>query len=75
VFFPAPHLLFEDDVFEDFYRHIGMRPVRPAWVNRLTAAEYQRHFDLLGFSAQKLWYSITPLNREFYRRFEDRLSR
>jgi SAM-dependent methyltransferase len=75
VFFPWPHLLFEDDVFEDFYRHIGMRPARPAWVNRLTAAEYQRYFDLLGLCVQKLWYSITPLDREFYQRFEDRLSR
>jgi len=75
VFFPWPHLLFEDDVFEDFYRQIGMRPARPAWVNHLTAAEYQRYFDLLGFSAHKLWYSITPLDREFYERFKDRLSR
>jgi SAM-dependent methyltransferase len=75
VFFPWPHLLFEDDVFEDFYRHHGMPPRRPAWVNRLTAAEYQRYFDLLGFSVQKTWYTITPLDRELYQRFEDRLSR
>jgi 2-polyprenyl-3-methyl-5-hydroxy-6-metoxy-1,4-benzoquinol methylase/spore maturation protein CgeB len=75
VFFPWPHLLFEDDVFEDFYLHIGMQPARPAWVNYLTAAEYQRYFHLLGYSIQKLEYSITPLDREFYQRFEDRLSR
>jgi 2-polyprenyl-3-methyl-5-hydroxy-6-metoxy-1,4-benzoquinol methylase len=75
VFFPWPHLLFEDDVFEDFYLHIGMKPARPAWVNHLTAAEYQRYFHLLGFSIQKLEYSIRPLDREFYQRFEDRLSR
>jgi SAM-dependent methyltransferase len=75
VFFPWPHLLFEDDVFEDFYRQIGMRPARPAWVNHLTAADYRRYFDLLGFSVQKLGYSVTPLDREFYARFEDRLSR
>lgn len=39
VFFPWPHLLFEDGVFEAYYRHIGMRPARPAWFNRLTAAD------------------------------------
>ena len=75
VFFPWPHLLFEDDVFQDFYQHIGMQPLGPAWVNHLTAAEYQRYFELLGLSIQRLWYSITPLDREFYERFEDRLSR
>jgi SAM-dependent methyltransferase len=75
VFFPWPHLWFQDDVFEAFYRHIGMRPARPAWVNHLTAAEYQRYFDLLGFAVHKLWYSITPLDRAFYQRFEDRLAR
>jgi 2-polyprenyl-3-methyl-5-hydroxy-6-metoxy-1,4-benzoquinol methylase len=75
VFFPWPHLLFEDDIFEEFYVHIGMDPARPAWVNYLTAAEYQRYFHLLGFSIRELRYSITPLDREFYQRFEDRLSR
>jgi SAM-dependent methyltransferase len=75
VYFPWPHLLFEEDVFEAFYQHIGMKPYRPAWVNRLTAAQYQRYFELLGLSVRKLWYSVTPLDRTFYQRFEDRLSR
>jgi SAM-dependent methyltransferase len=75
VYFPWPHLLFEEDVFEAFYQHIGMKPYRPAWVNRLTAAQYQRYFELLGLSVRKLWYSVTPLDRTFYQRFENRLSR
>src|SRR5204863_6563140 len=31
VFFPWPHLLFTDDVFEEFYRSVGREPKRPAW--------------------------------------------
>lgn len=34
VFFPWPHLLFSDDVFYDFYEHLGRNPTDATWVNR-----------------------------------------
>jgi 2-polyprenyl-3-methyl-5-hydroxy-6-metoxy-1,4-benzoquinol methylase len=40
VFFPWPHLLFQDEVFEQFYESIGRRPIRAAWINQLTIADY-----------------------------------
>jgi SAM-dependent methyltransferase len=33
VFFPWPHLLFSDEVFEEFYVHLGSAPRGDAWVN------------------------------------------
>ena len=75
VYFPWPHLLFTDDVFEAFYRYIGRRAERPAWVNKLTYAEYKHYFELLDFSVEKHWFSSSPLDVEFYNRFEDVLSR
>jgi SAM-dependent methyltransferase len=75
VFFPWPHLLFEDEVFEQFYAKRGKPGMRAAWVNRLTATEYARHFEELGFSALEVSYSRTPIDQEFYQRFEDILSR
>jgi SAM-dependent methyltransferase len=75
VFFPWPHLLFEDEVFEQFYAKRGQPGVRAAWVNRLTATEYARYFEELGFSALEVSYARTPIDQEFYQRFDDILSR
>ena len=75
VFFPWPHLLFPDSVFEELYRHLGKNPKRPSWVNKLTYADYQRYFELLGFIVEREWLSYRPLDEEFYKRFEDVLSR
>lgn len=75
VYFPWPHLLFPDSVFEQFYQHIGQRAHRPAWLNKLTYAEYQRYFELLGFIVEREWLSRRPLDEGFYERFEDVLSR
>jgi len=75
VHFPWSHLLFTDEVFEQFYRHIGQTPKRPSWVNALSYADYLRYFDLLGFRVEKTWLSQRPFDREFYLRFEDVLSR
>src|SRR5688572_210758 len=49
VFFPWPHLLFTDDVFEAFYEQLGRPPRGPAWLNKLTYADYFRYFELLGY--------------------------
>jgi SAM-dependent methyltransferase len=75
VFFPWPHLLFPDSVFIQFYHHIGKKPRRPAWVNKLTAAHYILYFDQLGFETQRISYGITPIDEGFYARFEDVLGR
>lgn len=75
VKFPWPHLLFGDEVFEQFYRHVGQQPQRPWWLNKLTYAEYQRYFELLGFIVEREWISTRELDREFYERFEDVLGR
>lgn len=75
VYFPWPHLLFTDDVFEEFYVHSGREPNKPAWVNKLTYAGYRHYFDILGFDVQREWFSCLPFDEDFYDRFEDELSR
>ena len=75
VFFPWPHLLFSDDIFEDYYRSIGREPKRPAWVNQLSVGDYLNYFNLLGLQIEKISFDTTPIDEEFYSRFEDRLSR
>lgn len=75
VFFPWPHLLFEDDVFAAFYRAQGKSAQQPAWVNKLTGEQYECYFRELGLEPEKLWYRTTPIDEKFYRRFEDVLSR
>ncbi|MHC4592991.1 MAG: class I SAM-dependent methyltransferase [Planctomycetota bacterium] len=75
VYFPWPHLLFTDEVFEQFYRHEGMRPRRPSWVNKLTYPHYLLFFEMTGFSIEQEWLASRPLDEKFYKRFEDVLSR
>ncbi|MHC4295015.1 MAG: class I SAM-dependent methyltransferase [Planctomycetota bacterium] len=75
IFFPWPHLLFSDGVFEEFYEHIARKPKRAAWVNKLTYAQYLYYFRVLGFVPQREWLSHRALDEEFYGRFEDQLSR
>ena len=75
VFFPFPHLLFTDDVFREFYRRRGRPEEGAAWVNRLTWAEYEDHFRRIGFHTLARNFRETPLDEEFYRRFEGVLGR
>lgn len=75
VYFPWPHLLFEDEVFEAYYRSIRRGAVRAAWVNKLTAAQYLLYFDLLDLTPARVRYDITPIDEPFYERFLDRLGR
>ncbi len=72
VFFPFPHLLFDDDVFAQFYE-TTTRPHRSAaWVNRLTAAQYREKVRELGFHIRQEWSDRTVLDNEFYDRFPRR---
>ncbi|MDW9762145.1 methyltransferase domain-containing protein [Sinorhizobium meliloti] len=75
VFFPWPHLLFSDEVFEEFYESIGKPPVGAEWVNQLAIADYHRYFYLVGFAATQIRFDTTPIDEEFYQRFEDKLGR
>lgn len=75
VFFPWPHLLFSDEVFEQFYAQQEKNRGRSAWLNKLTAAEYLASFEELGFSPVLTWYSRTAFDEAFYKRFEDVLGR
>lgn len=75
VFFPWPHLLFTDDVFEDFYRAQGRKPMRPAWLNKLTYADYFRYFELLGYVVEREFVRKRELDTAFYERFSDELSK
>lgn len=75
VYFPWPHLLFTDEVFEQYYESIGQDPMRPAWVNRLSIGDYFLYFDLVGFKRAEVSYSTTPIDEPFYQRFSDILER
>jgi hypothetical protein len=44
-------------------------------VNRLTWAEYERHFADVGFETRMLRFTERALDEAFYRRFEDVLGR
>lgn len=75
VYFPWPHLLFTDEVFEQYYSSIGLPPARAAWVNRLSIGDYFRYFDLVGFKRDEVTYTTTPMDEPFYQRFSDILER
>ena len=75
VFFPWPHLLFTDEVFEQFYQSLGRSPARAAWVNQLSIADYYRYFELVGFKPKKVTFKVTELDETFYQRFADKLER
>ena len=73
--FPYPHLLFDDEVFEEYFRRQGKTGGRPAWVNRLTWSQYERYFADVGFETRLLRFTERTLDDDFYRRFEDVLGR
>ncbi len=75
VFFPWPHLLFEDEVFIQFYQRQGRNNVRASWVNKLTVAHYETYLRQLDFEIVRQWTTGTPIDEEFYQRFVDRLGR
>lgn len=75
VFFPWPHLLFTPDVFEDYYRSIGRKPMRPAWVNKLTFGQYVDYIDGLGYhTVSRRATGTADFDEALYRRFHDELS-
>lgn len=75
VLFPFPHLLFEDEVFREFYRRQGLPASTASWVNRLSWADYEGLFGRVGFRIRALTFSERSLDEAFYRRFESVLGR
>jgi SAM-dependent methyltransferase len=75
VTFPYPHLLFEDDVFREFFRRRGLPESGASWVNRLTWSEYEHHILQLGFRIRALRFTETEIDEPFYERFEEILGR
>ena len=69
IFFPWPHLLFSDEVIREFYRRHGLEERGTAWVNKLTWAQYERYFELIGFRVRMVQFKERPLDTEFVRRF------
>jgi cyclopropane fatty-acyl-phospholipid synthase-like methyltransferase len=75
IFFPFPHLLFTDDVIREFrLKHHG-RDAGASWVNRLTWSQYEDYLREIGFELRSLKFRETPLDEEFYKRFEHILGR
>ena len=76
VFFPWPHLLFEDAVFIRFYKdRDGRQGLTPAWVNKLTHLHYLEKVRELGFDIVQCTYSTRPFDEDFYACFSEKLGR
>jgi SAM-dependent methyltransferase len=73
--FPFPHLLFSDEVISEALARKGVKVEGAAWVNRLTWAQYEDYFREIGFRMLALRFRETPLDEEFYQRFEQVLGR
>lgn len=75
IHFPWPHLLFTDDVINDWYRQRGKPETGSAWVNRLSWLHYRSYFARLGFRLRSVSFDRSTFDAEFYERFEDILGR
>lgn len=53
----------------------GRRPIGHAWVNRLSWLHYEFYADQLGFEIAHRAFTETPIDEDFYTRFEDVLGR
>lgn len=75
LYFPFPHLLFSDDVIQEFReKHSGIT-AGASWVNRLTWAQYEDYLREIGFVVRSLRFSEEPLDEALYERFGDILGR
>ncbi len=76
IFFPWPHLLFDDGQAAQILSEAGASG-KFAWVNRMTAAHYTQVCAELGFEITTVHRHIVKLEEhlDFYLRFEDKLGR
>ena len=76
IFFPYPHLLFDDELVKKYALRLG---VEDWWIesfydcNKLTYAEYKEYFKILNFKIVDEVLKFRNLDVEFYKRFEDKL--
>ena len=76
IYFPFPHLLFEDDLIVEYALENG---VEQCWidafyyVNKLTYAKYKEYFQLLKLQIKEEWFVNRKFDFEFYHRFENKL--
>jgi SAM-dependent methyltransferase len=82
VFFPWPHLLFQDSVFAEYYEKYLDRPPASgtitSWVNGMTPAHYRDYFRQIGFEQIIVKLSGGRWDEqveEFYQRFINILGR
>ncbi|GAA3591421.1 hypothetical protein GCM10022223_02440 [Kineosporia mesophila] len=75
IYFPWPHLLFTDEVVRAWDVKHGRAPIGHAWVNRLSWLHYEYYADLLGFEVAHRAFTQSPIDEDFYSRFEDVLGR
>ena len=74
VFFPWPHLLFEDAVWREFYTELKGEPLQAAWVNKLTYDQYINMATRIGFVIREHFPSAPYFNEAFYDRFPYQLA-
>jgi SAM-dependent methyltransferase len=75
VYFPWPHLLFDDAVCAAYFRKWHGEATSFEWVNKLTVAEYLLAAHELGFEVVRVQRRVAPIDVPFYVRFADRLGR
>lgn len=76
IFFPWPHLLFEDEVCEQFYqKHHGKAGPSFSWVNKMTVAHYVHAAREVGFEITLARRRVVPIDIPFYLRFIEKLGR
>lgn len=75
VFFPWPHLLFDDEVGRQFYEKWHGRKWTFSWVNRMSVATYLLAASEVGFEVVTVRRDVPAIDIPFYLRFEDRLGR
>lgn len=77
IYFPYPHLLFDDELVKSYALRLG---VEQSWIdsfydcNKLTYSEYKEYFSILGFHIVDEHLKFSDLDVDFYNRFYDKLS-
>ena len=77
IFFPWPHLLFDDSIVKQYALDHGEEEgfIEKFYnVNKLTFAEYKEYFRILNLKILEQNRSIYKIDKGFYERFYDKLS-
>ncbi|MDL2317010.1 class I SAM-dependent methyltransferase [Desulfovibrio sp. OttesenSCG-928-A18] len=75
IYFPWPHLLFGDSVFEEYYALHEMPPTAPAWVNKMTHLHYLALLKTLDFNILDADLTGNPLDEDFVACFDEVLGK